>query len=232
MLLRQLLILTFLFVLAAQGQESFTFDNEDIRVAIPNGWVRVTQNPPFSAGSTGIRSGVLVIEKQGYFLTLAYQTSHASGAEGGRFIEAFSIPWLNTDDAWTCSLVLKEVSQPASRTLMFVNLTLNTGDSAVRSRCGLAKALAVWKGEGAEKKLYGDWRWVAGYFSTDLGYFFNEGYSSENSCQSKVYSLTTSATKPEQLPDPSDPKLKNMIQQAIDIVNSIHYKRCPPSMRR
>jgi hypothetical protein len=34
---------------------------------------------------------------------------------------------------------------------------------------------------------------------------------------------------PERLPVVGDPALKKMIQEAIDIVDSIHYKRCAPA---
>ena len=40
---------------------------------------------------------------------------------------------------------------------------------------------------------------------------------------------TSAARTPDQLPAAEDPHLEQVIQEAIDIVNSIHYKRCAPT---
>jgi hypothetical protein len=37
------------------------------------------------------------------------------------------------------------------------------------------------------------------------------------------------ASTPDQLPVVGNPALKKIIQEAIDIVDSIHYKRCAPA---
>lgn len=72
----------------------------------------------------------------------------------------------------------------------------------------------------------GEQRWFAGYFTTaDGGWFFD---SEGDSCGQKVYTLTSRAQTPEGLPSPDDPSLRKVIQEAIDIVDSIQYKRCPP----
>jgi hypothetical protein len=41
--------------------------------------------------------------------------------------------------------------------------------------------------------------------------------------------LAYHTTTAEELPDPNDPNLKKIIAEAIDIVDSMQYKRCPPS---
>ena len=215
------------------------YEDDEVRIPIPPGWSRATGNypsigPSLVNGAEVVGNSVsqaerkLLLQKDGYTLALAYRTGHASGAEGGRFIEAFNIPWLDPTQAETCSDLFTKVPQPANRTLLFENLVLNTGDVAVRAKCGIPKDLATWVGEDLAKRIIGERRWYAGYFTTDRGYFFDE--SGDEICQSKVYSLTTAAKTPQQLPAAEDAHLEAIIQEAIDIVNGIQYKRCAPKL--
>jgi hypothetical protein len=211
------------------------YEDDEIRVAIPTGWKvsagdhpavgPYTVNGRIAAGSSVTQAkGKLLLEEHGYTLALAFDTGYASPV--GRFIEMLRIPWLNPDEAWTCSGQFIRTPQPVSRTLMLINLILDTGISKVRENCGIEKDVGNWTGEGTKRGFVGERRWFAGYFTTsDMGYFFQ---SAGDSCGEKTYTLTSDAETPNELPPFDDPNLKRVTTEAIDIVNSIHYKRCPP----
>lgn len=92
------------------------FEDDTVEVPIPPGWTRAAGDHPASIPVLD-SPGSLLLEKAGYTLTLAFRAEHTSGIAGGRFVEAFRIPWLSIEDGWNCSLKLTEVPQPASRTL-------------------------------------------------------------------------------------------------------------------
>ncbi len=162
-----------------------------------------------------------MLQKEGYTLALAYNTSHAGP---GRFVEAFGIPWLTVMQAWSCSNFFDHIPRPANEKLLFMNLVLRPGSAQIDKACRIKKGFgeSVVAGTG---RYFGSDRWFAGYFTSDDGYFFG---SEGETCGLKSYSLTTGATVPEQLPPPDDPKLHKIISEAIRIVNSIEYKRCAP----
>ncbi|MDQ2775535.1 MAG: hypothetical protein M3Y57_11560 [Acidobacteriota bacterium] len=212
------------------------YEDDEVRIIIPAGWSCASGNYPslepyrvggaVVAGNSVLQAdGRLLLQKDGYTLALVYRTQHASGAVGGRFIEAFDIPWLDPDQALTCSFVLTHLSQPANRTVLFRNMLMNTGIADVRAKCGIPKDLGKWAREGVGKQVIGERRWYGGYFTRNGGYFFDE---SGDSCESKVYSLTSAAKTPAALPDAGDQRLLQIIEDAIDIVDSIQYKRCAP----
>lgn len=183
------------------------WENNQIRVAIPNDWKVSTAR------------GALILSKQSYTLRIGYSAEHASGITGGRFIEAFSVPWQNADDGWTCSMYMSQMPLPANRQLLFMSLVLDTGNETVREHCGIAKDLGGW-----DKGTYrGDRRWFGGYFTTGSGGWF---FSSE--CGEMLYTLVPGAKRAIDLPDADDLDLKEIINEAIDIVTSIKYKGCPP----
>jgi hypothetical protein len=213
------------------------YEDSEIRVTIPAGWRIMSdsevKNPEQTPGLGNSAGGPLTLEKEGFILALAYHTGQASGVIGGRFIEAFSIPWLDTDAAWTCSGSLLKDPWPVSRRLIFMNLILDSGDEHVRELCGLEKDLGSWVEKNGKKEYdYGERRWLGGYFTGAQGGFFFAG--GDDKCGEKAYTLTSEAKVPEALPiagDPSqnsNPLFEKMIQEAIDIVNSIHYKKCKP----
>jgi len=216
-------------------QSPRVFEDREIKVTIPAGWrivpdaaIKESEGPAMSLGNSVIEAeGKLILEKKGYTLGIAYLTGHASGVEGGRFIEAFNIPWLELDDAWDCSMYLGGSCQPASRVLVFHNLIVNSGDPQVREHCGIQDDLGSWHQENGLRQFDGERRWFGGSFATaDSGVFFD---SKGKGCGLKAYTLTFQAKTPDRLPVDGDPKLKKMIQEAIDIVDSIHYKRCAPA---
>jgi len=90
-----------------------------------------------------------------------------------------------------------------------------------------SKSPRILDGQGGGRQIVGDQRWYAGSFSTaEGGWFFpSEG----TGCGQKAYTLTSKAKTPEELPLPDHFDLRKTITEAIDIVNSIHYKRCPPT---
>jgi hypothetical protein len=217
------------------------YDDPEIKVTIPKDWeiwsnAEIERSAPTNSLGNSIDQigpGRLILEKNGYVLGLAYHTDHASGIEGGRFIEIFNIPWLDVDQAWTCGGYMNGYPYPASRNLVFLNLIVESGEEKVRENCGIQKDLGAWI-EKDGKKQYddGDRRWFGGYFITKYGGYFFGG--NEDGCGLKAYTLTTLAKTAGQLPianipnQGNNPALEKIIQEAIDIVNSIQYKRCAP----
>jgi len=209
------------------------YEDDEVKIQIPAGWMIATGDHPAVAPYDGAGSSItqakgrLLLAKSGYTLALAYHTEQASGVTGGRFIEVLRIPWLSADEAWDCSLHLGSYPQPASRTLMFINTFFPTGDPEVREKCDIKKALSYWTNEGGMRQIVGDQRWFAGSFTTaDGGWFFE---SDGTNCGKKAYTLTSKAKTPEELPVVGDHDLKKTVTEAIDIVDSIHYKRCAPA---
>jgi hypothetical protein len=224
--------------LPAKTMSPTVYEDDEVKIPIPAGWVRSTRAHPavgpykihgqIAAGSAVLQAkGRLLLEKNGYILALAYHTEHASGIRGGRFIEMLRIPWLDPDQAWTCSLHFRTIPQPASRTLMFMNLTFESGFSRVRESCGFEKNLGYWTNVGGRKRYVGERRWFAGYFTTsDRGWFFQ---SDGVDCGEKAYTLSSEAETPDELPVVGNRILVEIIEEAIDIVDSIQYKRCAPT---
>lgn len=201
------------------------YEDSEIRVAVPHSW-RVV----FSGGKD---AGELLLAKDPYRLELKYHTSQASGIVGGRITEIFEIPWPNPVDVSDCMTHLAGYTYPAGRDLMFVSLTLDTADPKARKDCGILKPAGKWiKKDGKRQHDDGDRRWFGGYFTTKFaGYFFGK---SQDGCGEKAYTLTSTAIKAEQLPvssipnQDSNPGLEKAIQEAIDIVDAVHYKKCSP----
>jgi hypothetical protein len=205
-----------------------TYEDDEVRIPIPQGWTRISEKNLVSERSISraqLGPGTLILRKNGFVLTLGYRADHASGITGGRFTEAFDYPWLDFEGPWDpCSPHLVEYPQPVSRTLLFDNLTLNTADVKTRADCGIAVMLESSTAKGSTAL-----RWYAGEFTDGTGSVFFD--DADEACGCKLYTLTPSATKPEQLPSTSDVNLQRIIHESIDIVNSIHYKRCAPTRR-
>ena len=128
----------------------------------------------------------------------------------------FRIPWLvDVSDSWACGGYLRERPQPVNRTLLLIDLILEGLDSEARERCGIPKDLLF------------DAHWFSAYFTTAQGGYFFESYGAD--CAEKGYTLSSSGKTPTDLPMADDPTLQRIIGEAIDIVASIHYKRCPPA---
>jgi len=200
-------------------------EDDEVKIPIPPGWTTATAGYP-AVAITGAK-GELLLSRNNYTLALAYDAEQASGVIGGRFIEIFRIPWLDADEAGDCSLHLSQHPQPASRTLMFMNIIFRTDDPEVRAKCGVKKPLSYWKNEGGTRQIVGEQRWFAGSFTTaEGGWFFQ---SDGTNCGQKAYTLSSKAKTPEELPFVGDPELKKVVTEAIDIVNSIQYKRCAPA---
>ncbi len=223
----------------AAKAKSNLYEDDEVKIAIPAGWVRTSGEHPFLGSSISAADAKLILEKDGYILGLAFRTSHVSGVVGGRFGEAFAIPWLTAipslgqDQPSTCGLALKEIPQPAGRVLMFVNTVIDTANAKTRKECGIPRVFEEWfspPGAPQAGKQVTTEKWFGGYFSNgDAGWFLGETTdSSTETCETKMYSLTTSAERPEQLPSPQNAHLESIIQESIDIVDSIQYKRCAP----
>jgi hypothetical protein len=206
------------------------YEDDEIKLQIPAGWLIATGDHPAPTNAEGsalsLANQKLTLLKNGYTLALDYQAEHASGIEGGRFLEVFNIPWLEDSAvATSCSQYLRSIPQPASRTLMLMSLTFRTGDPNVRQICAIQKNLGHWSNQ--EERNVGEERWFGAYFTTATeGWFFPAVGAG---CREKSYTLTSQAKTLEELPSADDPALKKTLAEAIDIVDSIHYKRCPPS---
>jgi hypothetical protein len=208
------------------------YEDDEIKLTIPADWRIVPQNELNAAAGVALGNsvrgtkGTLLLEKDRYTLAIAYHTGQASGIEGGRFIEIFNIPWPNVDDQWNCSGYFGGYAQPASRVLIFYNRTVDSSDAKVRENCGIRRDLGHWIEKDGVRSFEGERRWFGGFFTTERGYFFD---SNGEGCGEKAYTLTFQADTPDQLPDVDDPRMKKMTQEAIDIVDSIGYKRCSPA---
>jgi hypothetical protein len=215
------------------------FENVELKLQIPPGWSIAIPDydsrskaefPPMtsSIALTGLdpRSG-LVLTKRAYTLVLAYETGHASGISGGRFAEILRIPWLDDGEDGACTDKFQVRNQPVDRTLTFTNLILEQGDPTVLNECGFPDKLAGKQRGGRRKNSAVRNRWFAGFFGTATPGWFIE--SNNEYCADKAYFMVSAATDPNQLPFVDDPKLKKIIDEAIEIVASIRYKRCPPA---
>lgn len=216
-----------------EAPESRTiYEDNEIKVVVPADWKQITvpnspDDPAFRriAARLWVRlppTGTgLVLAKGRYTLVLRFQSGHASGIEGGRFIEAFRIPWLeDSDDMRVCSGYLWKRPQPANRELIFINYWLSPFKPELLRACGIPEEFDKRRGM-AERP------WLAGYFTTaELSWFF---HSEGAGCRMRTYTLTSDAETPQQLPDALDPTLQKVIAQAIHIVDSIQYKRCSPA---
>ncbi len=171
-------------------------------------------------------TGTLLLYKDGYTLTLGYDTLQASGIAGGRSIEIFNIPWATDSgfDSWGCANSFPQVPQPATRSLLFENLIVDTDRDNVRKDCNLPHL----RDPSATSQLPGELRWFGGYFTAVGGAYFSDQDCGQHCYRELAYTLTTSARKAEQLPRSDDPHLADIVQQAIDIVRSIQYKIGPP----
>ena len=166
------------------------YEDREIKVRIPSGWrilsdseVKDTGSADSLGNSVSQGEGKLILRKNAYILGLAYNTGHASGIEGGRFIEIFNIPWPGADDAWDCSLYLSEYPQPASRVLMFTNVVANPNKAGIGEHCGVKIDSRAWGDENGAIR-----RWFGGYFTTaEGGYFFD---LPGKGCGGKAYTFT------------------------------------------
>jgi hypothetical protein len=204
------------------GTSQRVYEDDEVKIPIPAGWM--ASAPAHPSAPPSLRE--LLLKKDGYTLDLFPNSHQVSGIAGGRFIEVFEIPWLDHDQAWDCSLHFIRVPEPVSHALMFINLTLATDDSRVREICGIGKDLS-YRTQGGKGRIIGYRRWFGGFFSNGLGGWFFD--SEGTGCGQKAYTLTSSAKTPEELPVIGDPNLKKITNEAIDIVHSIQYKRCPPA---
>jgi hypothetical protein len=201
------------------------FEDDEIRLLIPTGWVTSRGEHPVFPYGTANHDHTLVLAKGTYVLALEYDTSHASGVDGGRFFEALDIPWMpDYDQAVLCFGTFAHFPQPASRALMFVNFALDTSDPKVRETCAIQGNPGTVDRQGSEGGQ--TLRWFAGYFTDAAQRLFLD--SPGMVCRSKLYVLSVNANTPDQFPLWSDARLGKIIDEAIDIVDSIHYKRCPP----
>ena len=214
------------------------YEDSEVKFPVPSGWsVSVPDNhaiskkdypatPQTFAPTPG--SGIF-LSKNGYTLTLAFESGHASGVTGGRLIEILQVPWIDDPfEGVDCSSLLRRNKQPVNRTLVFINFILDPNDSEIREKCEIPNDFGgKASDEGTKDHAVGQ-RWFAGQFTTTVhgGWFFE---SDGVDCGEKAYILTSAARTPIELPLANDLALKKVIQEAIGMVASIHYKRCPPS---
>jgi len=214
------------------GQSPVTYEDNEVKVVVPADWDQITlpktaDDPAFRRIPARLwvrlppaKTG-LVLASGRYTLVLNFQSGHASGVEGGRFIEAFNIPWIEDGaDVWACGGYLRQFPQPVNRELIFINYWLKGQTPEGRPVCGVPEELDKRRGMAARP-------WLAGYFTTAEGSWFF--HSDGAGCPMRTYTLTTDAETPQELPDALDPTLQRVIAEAIRIVDSIQYKRCPPA---
>jgi hypothetical protein len=194
------------------------FENEYVRIPIPADW---------TVDSQSSEGGIVTLLKDNFRLSLGYNAAQSSGIVGGRFGEAFRVPWIaDLDQASQCGFQLERVPQPATRDLMLINLYLPTDDEKTRAQCELDKDLTLRDSNGP----YDNRRWFGGFFTADGGYFIDDAKACEEGME-KVYTLTSTAKTADQLPARNDRTLHDAVYGAIDIIRSIRYKKCPPVTR-
>jgi len=186
------------------------YEDDYMNIQIPTTWKIANRKLEFGPDE-------VQLIRNGFTLTLDNDAIHSGPTLGGRFIDAFGIPWLEGQDVtypWTCGGFFLQRAQPANQQLTFYNLIFPSLGSSAREMCGIPADLPI---EG---------RWFGGYFSTGEGLWVFGAQSPE--CPDKAYTLTGPAKTPDKLPLADDPSLRKVIQEAIGIVTSIHHKRCPP----
>jgi len=78
------------------GKKLRVFENEYVRIPIPADW---------TVDSKSSEGGILTLLKDNFRLSLSYNTAQSSGIVGGRFGEAFRVPWIaDLDQASQCGL--------------------------------------------------------------------------------------------------------------------------------
>lgn len=216
--------------------EADVFEDDEVRIPILAGWKRALQfspssHNPFHGSDNGKPrdfpiTGTLLLQRDGYTLTLAYDTQQVSGVIGGRIIEIFDIPWVaeSPGDEWACAGSFSSVPQPAGRMLLFRNLIVDSGSEHTREACNIP-VLTAKTSPGAGD---GRQRWFGGYFTTSQGGYYIDQDCGQSLCRQLAYTLSTSAKTAGDLPEPDDPLLAEIVQQAIDIVESIEYKKYQP----
>lgn len=200
------------------------YEDSEIKILIPSDWKISRTDRPFALLVTD-HPGVaqfpepgygLLLAKSGYTLSLNNGAGQTSPVPGGRFFEVFRMPWLReVSDIWGCGGFLSEEPQPNPGALLYFNMIFKPLDSEARKTCGIPKDLVI------------EQRWFSGYFSTAKGMWLFDAEGT--GCSGKAYTLTSMAETPDELPNTDDPNLKKIIQEAISIVASIQYKRCPPA---
>jgi hypothetical protein len=203
------------------GKASNVFEDDEIKIVIPSGWklVRLEDGVgdfPLTGVSIPYGKNGVALAKQGYMLALKHSAGHSSPI--GRFEEVFRMPWLpDVADEAGCERYLGAYPHPVSRRLIFISLTFDIDNQEGLNACDFPRS-------------GGPTRWFAGYFSVAKGavFFDSEGPA----CAEKVYTLTTRAHTPTELPVADDPVLKKIISEAIEIVATIEYKRCPPAREK
>lgn len=214
------------------GSRLSAYEDNQIKLLVPADWEQITV--PKNADDPALRripsrlwvslpptGEGLVLAHGRYTLVLKFLSGHASGVDGGRFIEAFRIPWIEeVSDMWSCGGYLAEYPQPVNRELIFINYWFTPHTQETRRVCGIPEELDQRRGMAQRP-------WLAGYFTTaERSWFF---HSQGTGCPMRTYTLTSDAKTPEELPDALDPTLQRVIAEAIHIVDSIQYKRCPPA---
>jgi hypothetical protein len=200
------------------------YEDSEIRILIPSDWKVSRTDRPFAVLGTD-HPGVaqfpepgygLLLAKNGYTLNLNNGAGQTSPIPGGRFFEVFRMPWLSdVTDIWGCGGFLLEEPQSTTGALLYFNMIFKPLDSEARKTCGIPKDLVIER------------RWFAGYFSTEKGGWLFDAEGAN--CRMKTFTLTTNAITPAELPMADDPALQKIIRETINILASIHYKRCPPA---
>lgn len=206
----------------ARKTDARVYDDDQIAIKIPAGWnvidtqVRIKASADAFPALTGYavpitsKSG-LVLEKRGYLLALVHSAG-STRVPGGSFSEVLRIPWLpELSQEETCSVFMRKYPQPVNRRLIFINLVLVIADKTAENACAIHDNRAR--------------RWFLGYFTTAGSLSFS---SICENCSEKIFTLSTIIKSPAELPDLDDHLFRTIRDEAVGIVDSIRYKRCPP----
>jgi len=223
----------------ASAQSPNVYEDDRIRVSIPDGWTLAKPTGTFSTvagiSSAQIVPGALLTNGK-YKLYLLTHHGQASGVQGGRFgeISAYVAPWLDTNS--TCVWYLHPETRKVTAKLSRVDNYYDTAHPAVQVTedqrpvdCGAPSAPGVF--------------WYGSYFQqtcpalaktpedTDCGGYFlfypdliGKHADNMDASAEMTFSLSYDTTDPTASPRQGDADLQKMLDEASAIVKSITYK--------
>jgi hypothetical protein len=220
------------------------FEDDRIKALIPSGWTSERAiTPVYGAKDSVVDEQTIgaVLKNGNYRLYLLTHKSQTSGIIGGRFAEVVSYvsPWLANDPdilANNCIGYTQNQTTPVNRKLSRVDMYFNPANVEKKSRqraseqCGRpTKQGDLWYGSYFTEPCPANGQPTSQRDRGCGGYFlFYENISGKAPQQYQdwemVYALTYNTNSPNGLPLKGDPTLRQVMQEANDIINSIKYK--------
>ena len=223
----------------AAGQSQSTYEDDRIRVSIPDGWIlsKPTGTVTSVAGVSKTRTvpGALLTNGK-YKLFLLTHHGQASGVQGGRFgeISPYVSPWLDTNSS--CASYIHPEQTKITAKLSRVDNFYDTAHPTIQftapkrpQKCGAPSAAGVfWYGSYFQQTCPAV---AEGPEDTDCGGYFlyfpdlkGKRANKMDASVEMTFSLTYDTTNPTLVPRQGDADLQKMLDEASAIVKSITYK--------